>query len=214
MSLRVLYGGTFDPVHAGHIAVAKHARDVLAAEVALLPAGDPPHKGPTLASAAQRVAMCDLAIAGIRDLRVDAREAMRDSPSWTFDTLVELREEIGSDLPVALLIGADSFLSLPTWKEWRALFDLAHFVVAERPGNALEADAWPTELLELASARIVHSPDELHQTAAGSVFMMNQPVFPHSSSEIRARISLGGAWQTWVDPKVADFIESNALYRQ
>lgn len=214
MSLRVLYGGTFDPVHAGHIAVAKHARDVLAAEVALLPAGDPPHKGPTLASAAQRVAMCDLAIAGIRGLRVDAREAMRDTPSWTFDTLVELREEIGFALPVALLIGADSFLSLPTWKEWRALFGLAHFVVAERPGNVLQADAWPAELHEVASARIVQTPDELHQAAAGSVFMMNQAVFPHSSSEIRARIAQGGVWQTWVDPKVADFIESNALYRQ
>lgn len=214
MKLRVLYGGTFDPVHAGHIAVAKHARDFLKAEVALLPAGDPPHKGPTRASAAQRVAMCDLAIAGIPGLRVDPREAMRDTPSWTYDTLLDLRADIGPDAPVALLIGADSFLSLPTWKEWRKLFELAHFVVAERPGSALHADAWPEALREAAFERLIHSADAyaLHRTPAGRVFMMKQPEFPHSSSEVRARIAQGGALQGWVDPKVAAFIETSGLY--
>lgn len=214
MKLRVLYGGTFDPVHAGHIAVAQHARDFLNAEVALLPAGDPPHKGPTRASAEQRVVMCDLAVAGIPGLRVDAREAMRDTPSWTYDTLLDLRAEIGPDAPVALLIGADSFLSLPTWKEWRALFALAHFVVAERPGSALDPNAWPEALREAAFDRVVQSSnaDELHRTPAGRVFMMNQPEFPHSSSEVRARIAQGGAWQGWVDPKVAAFIETSGLY--
>ncbi|QIK81302.1 nicotinate-nucleotide adenylyltransferase [Lysobacter sp. HDW10] len=221
MSLRVMYGGTFDPVHAGHIAVAQQARDVLKAEVILLPAGDPPHKGPTQASAQQRVAMCDLAIAGIPGLRVDPREAMRDTPSWTYDTLLSLRADIGPDAPVALLIGADSFLSLPTWKSWRALFDLAHFVVAERPGNALHSESWSDELRAEALDRIIRvdgKPDAkdievLHQQPAGRILMMNQPVFPHSSSEIRAHIAAGGTWENWVDPKVAAFIQRTHLYR-
>lgn len=217
----MLYGGTFDPVHVGHIAVAKHARDFLNAEVALLPAGDPPHKGPTQASAEQRVAMCDLAISGIKSLRVDPREAMCDKPSWTYDTLMSLREEIGFDAPVAMLIGADSFLSLPSWKNWRELFDLAHFVVAQRPGNPLIVESWSPELRAAAFERILPAQEiqdldgieQLHRSAAGLILMMNQPEFPHSSSEIRMRIAQGGAWHGWVDSKVASFIETTGLYR-
>lgn len=208
-----MYGGTFDPVHAGHIAVAKHARDFLDAEVVLLPAGDPPHKGPTQASAEQRVAMCDLAIAGIDRLRVDPREAMRNTPSWTYDTLLSVREDVGPDTPVALLIGADSFLSLPTWKAWRGIFELAHFVVAERPGNAMDPNAWSPALRKVAEDRLIRTVAELHQTAAGRVLLMKQPEFPHASSEIRARIADGGDWADWVDPKVAEFITAAGLYR-
>ena len=84
--LRILYGGTFDPVHNGHLAVALHARDVLRARVALLPARDPPHKGPTSAVAEDRARMCELAVAGHGALGVDERELRRDTPSWTVDT--------------------------------------------------------------------------------------------------------------------------------
>ena len=90
MTLRVLYGGTFDPVHAGHLGVARHARDVLDAEVALMPAADPPHKGPTRASAAQRAQMLQLAVEGEPGLRVDLRELQRTGPSYTVDTLQDL----------------------------------------------------------------------------------------------------------------------------
>src|SRR5690606_35823375 len=99
MSLLVCYGGTFDPVHNGHLAVARSARDALRAEVALLPAHDPPHKGPTRADAQQRAAMLELAVAGESGLHVDRRELLREGPSYTVDTLGELREELGADAP-------------------------------------------------------------------------------------------------------------------
>jgi nicotinate-nucleotide adenylyltransferase len=135
--LRILYGGTFDPVHDGHLGVARHARDALDAEVRLMPAADPPHKGPTHATAAQRAAMLHLAVAGESGLRVDLRELERHCPSYTVDTLRALRAEVGPSQPWAILVGADSFCSLDSWSRWRELFDLAHIVVAARAGSAL-----------------------------------------------------------------------------
>ena len=121
--LRVCYGGTFDPVHNGHVAVACAARDALDADVFLLPAHDPPHKGPTRADAMQRAAMLQLALADEPRLHVDARELRRSGPSYTVDTLAELRAELGARAPIAWLVGADSLRQLHPWHRWRALFD-------------------------------------------------------------------------------------------
>ena len=129
--LLVCYGGTFDPVHNGHLAVACAARDVLDADVALVPAHDPPHKGRTRADAAQRAAMLDLALADESGLSVDRRELLRAGPSYTVDTLDELRVELGEDVPIAWLIGADSLLQLHTWHRWRELFECAHMVAVQ-----------------------------------------------------------------------------------
>ena len=101
VTLRVCYGGTFDPVHNGHLAVARAARDALQAQVFLLPAADPPHKGPTQANAQQRARMLDLALAGETGLKVDRRELYREGPSYTIDTLLELRAELGDEVPLA-----------------------------------------------------------------------------------------------------------------
>ncbi|WP_157722848.1 nicotinate-nucleotide adenylyltransferase, partial [Stenotrophomonas pictorum] len=141
--LWLLYGGTFDPVHNGHLAIARCARDELASPVRLMPAADPPHRAPPGADAAQRAAMLELAIAGEPGLSVDLRELVRAKehpgvPSWTVDTLRQLRAQIGASQPVALLIGADSLLGLPEWHEWERLLELAHLVVADRPGSPLE----------------------------------------------------------------------------
>ena len=113
--LLVCYGGTFDPVHEGHLAVARSARDALDADVALVPARDPPHKGPTRADAAQRARMLELAVAGEAGLSVDLRELHREGPSYTFASLGELRAELGDAAPIAWLVGADSLLQLHTW---------------------------------------------------------------------------------------------------
>ena len=211
MKLRVLYGGTFDPVHDGHLAVARHARDLLAAQVALLPAGDPPHRGPTEASAPDRAAMCLLAVAGEPALSVDTREVERKTPSWTVDTLRALRREIGDDAPVALIVGADSFLGLPAWKEWRALPGLAHFVVAERPGSTLDGGL-PPELAAAFAGRVVDRPQRLHETPAGLVLRMRQPPTPESATELRRRIAADEPWSDWVQPAVAAYIRLHGLY--
>ncbi len=133
--LAIWYGGTFDPVHNGHLAIARAAADTFGVPVTLVPAADPPHRTAPGADAAQRAHMLDLAVAGDRRLRVDRRELQRAGPSWTVDTLRELRAERGAAAPLALLVGADSFRSLPTWKHWRQLPELAHFIVAGRDSD-------------------------------------------------------------------------------
>ena len=212
MTLRILYGGTFDPIHNGHLAVARHARDALHAEVSLLPARDPPHKGPTSVDAADRARMCELAVAGLAGIDVDARELRRGTPSWTIDTLRELRVEIGDRAPLALLVGADSFLGLPTWKEWRELPKLAHFVIAERPGFDLDSAMLP-ELAAEFGPRFATSPQALHGASAGLAFRLRQPATPESATELRRRIHEGAPWQEWVAPAVAAYIVRHSLYR-
>lgn len=217
-ALSVLYGGTFDPVHLGHVAVARAARDALDAAVAFMPAADPPHRAPPGAPAADRAAMLELAIAGEPGLALDLRELRRDGPSWTVDTLRALRAEIGDDAPVALLVGADSFAALPTWKSWRDLFDLAHFVVASRSDGDGGADAGTQDaallpgLAQAVAGRDAASPEALRSTPAGRVFRLRQPLFPHSASEVRARIAAGLPWDALVPAPVAAYVRAHRLY--
>ncbi len=214
--LRVYYGGSFDPVHHGHLAVARTARDVLAAEVALVPARDPPNKPSTSASAEQRAAMLELAIEGESGLRVDRRELRRPGPSWTVDTLAELRAQSGAEAPLVWLIGADSLRQLHTWHRWRKLFALAHVVAVPRLDAAndaacLQADAplVAAEVLPRACA-----PAELAMAPAGRFCRLPMPQpRPESSTELRRRIAAGDAsWRNWVPPAVADYIAEQTLY--
>lgn len=211
MALQVLYGGTFDPVHDGHIAVARHARDVLDADIRLMPARDPPHKGPTQAAAPARLDMLRLAIGDEPGLCVDDRELGRDAPSCTVDTLRALRAEVGDTPAWAILVGADSFRQLNTWKDWRALFALAHIVVAERPGARIDAGLPAAVDREVAGRWVAH-PRDLRACPAGAVYALRQPLLPQSSSEIRRRIAVGEPWRDWVAPAVADYIVQHGLY--
>jgi nicotinate-nucleotide adenylyltransferase len=213
--LLVCYGGTFDPVHNGHMAVARAARDALDADVSLVPAHDPPHKGPTRADATHRAAMLDLAVAGEPRLSVDRRELGRDGPSYTFDTLGELRHELGEAAPVAWLIGADSLLQLHTWHRWRELFDRAHIVAVQRPDSHVDAARLRTQapevLAEIADRWL--PPGALALAASGGFALLPMPALrPESSTELRRRIGAGGDWQGWVPQAVADYIVRQGLY--
>jgi nicotinate-nucleotide adenylyltransferase len=209
--LLLLYGGTFDPVHEGHLAVARVARDLFATTVHLMPAADPPHRVPPGAAAHHRARMLDLAVADERGLVVDRRELERDGRSYSVDTLRHLRADIGADRPVALLVGADSFVGLPQWKEWRALFDLAHFVVAERPGNRLDGEL-PSGLGGEIAPRITSDPTELRANPAGRVLRLRQPLVGTSATRVRALIESGGDWRALVPPPVAGYIIRHQLY--
>jgi nicotinate-nucleotide adenylyltransferase len=208
--LRVLYGGTFDPVHEGHLAIARSARDALEATVHLMPAADPPHRAPPGASAHDRVAMLRLALRGEPGLALDLRELGREGRSWTVDTLRALREDVGSAAPVALLVGADSFAGLPQWKEWEALFGLAHFVVASRGGTPLED--LPAPLARVLEGRRAASARALREAPAGQVWCLRQPLHPQSASDIRARIAGGRPWRHLVPDAVAAYIQAHGLY--
>src|SRR5690606_29365396 len=208
-TLHVLYGGTFDPVHAGHLAIARAAREALGVPVHLMPAADPPHRPPPGATAAQRVAMLELALEAEPGLCLDLRELARSGRSWSVDTLRGLRADIGDIAPVALLVGADSFAGLPTWKSWRELFALAHFVVASRDGN----DGLPPALQEALQGRVARTAGELTHSPAGKVLWLRQPLHPHSATALRARIAAGEPSRHLVPAPVADYIQAHGLYR-
>ena len=215
MALRVYYGGTFDPVHAGHLSVACEVRDALDAQVFLVPAADPPHKDETHADADARARMLDLAIAGEPGLKVDRRELHRDGPSYTVDTLRELRAEAGPDTPLVWMIGGDSLLQLHTWNRWRELFTLAHVLAVARPGAHLEPDALagvaPEVEAEIGARR--RPASSLNSAAAGglAVFPLHRER-PESSTELRRRMAAGEAWETGVAPCVAEYIRRHRLY--
>ena len=209
--VHVLYGGTFDPVHNGHLAIARAARDALDCDIHLMPAADPPHRAPPGANADDRTAMLALAIAGEARLWLDRRELARGGLSWSIDTVRGLRAQLGGLAPIALLVGADSFTGLPTWKSWRELPDVVHFVVAERPGSPLD-QALPAELAGAMAGRWVDSVEALGQVPSGRVLRLHQPLQAHSATELRRRIASGQPWRHLLPPRVADYIVAHGLY--
>ena len=211
MSLRILYGGTFDPAHAGHLAVARAARDTFGATVSLLPAADPPHRPAPGASAADRAALLALALEGEPGLAIDTRELRRAGPSWTVDTLRELRAELGPEAPLAWLIGDDAFLGLPTWHEWTALPGLAHFIVAVRPGHA--GRELPAALAAAFAGGWAASPEALSAAPAGRLFRLQLTEHPASATELRRRLAAGEGTGDWLAPAVAAEIACRGLYR-
>ncbi|HEX3894839.1 MAG TPA: nicotinate-nucleotide adenylyltransferase [Rudaea sp.] len=188
MKPTVIFGGTFDPVHIGHLRVALEASEFLDAHVRLMPANKPPHRAPPVANPKQRAAMLELAVAGQKNLSVDTRELRRGGSSYTLDTLIELRREFPPEQSIALLLGADAFAGLPTWHRWRELFALAHFVVLARPGHdsTLSADL----ATEIAARRTDAAADVKHG-AAGKVIRLAVTQLEISASDIRHRLARG-----------------------
>ena len=190
MSLRpiAILGGTFDPVHLGHLRVAWEAAEALDTEVRLMPAHVPPHRPAPVASAAQRVRMLEAALAGQDKLVLDTRELRRAGASYTFDTLRELRTGLPQEQALILLLGADAFAGLASWHRWRELFDHAHIVVLTRPGHSA---ALPEDLAAEIAPRRVTSRAELCAAAAGKV--LDLPVTPLeiSASAVRALLARG-----------------------
>jgi nicotinate-nucleotide adenylyltransferase len=209
MMIRILYGGTFDPVHEGHLAVADAAATAFDTEVALLPSADPPHRAPPGASALDRAAMLDLAIQGQPLLRVDRRELHRTGPSYSVDTVREVRAEIGADAPMAWLLGADAFRDLASWHQWRELFGLAHLIVAARPGYAL--DALAPELQAEVAGRWTEDGSALRRAPAGRLFRLELQR-PDSATEVRGRLAEGAGVDDRVPPPVAAWIRRHGLY--
>lgn len=210
-----ILGGTFDPVHYGHLRFADAIRRALGLpELRLVPAGDPPHRAGPRASAADRVAMLRLAVAEFPGLVVDEREVARKGKSYTVLTLEELRRD-DATRPILLLLGADAFLGLPTWHRWREIFALAHLVVVARPGVGL-ADALPPELVPEWNARLVRSPDCLFSTPAGAIFEAYAPPQPIAATDIRAALARGHAEQAnvaqLIPREVLAYIDQHGLY--
>lgn len=212
MALHLLYGGTFDPIHNGHLAIARAARDGLGCTVRLMPAADPPHRAAPGAPADARATMIERAIAGEPGLVLDRFELERSGRSYTVDTLLALREALGVTQPLAWLVGADSFVGLSRWHRWRDLLDLAHLVVAERPGSSLDGNLQP-ELAAEVAGRWASTPAALLERPAGRVFRLRQALHDVSATEVRRKLAAGQSVNDLIPTSVAVFIRETGLYR-
>jgi nicotinate-nucleotide adenylyltransferase len=183
-----VFGGTFDPVHIGHLRAAWEAAEALGAEVHLVPAKIPPHRPQPVASPEQRVAMLRAALAGQDRLRLDLRELDRPGPSFTFDTLTSLRSEVGDQRPLVLVIGADAFAGLAAWHRWRELFELAHVCVLTRPA---QIPAMPDVLAAEVAARHADGVETLRAASAGRVLDMVVSALGISATRIRTLLAEG-----------------------
>lgn len=196
-------GGTFDPVHVAHLAVAEEAREALGLErVLFIPAGIPPHKqGRTITSGDQRLSMLELAIAGNPAFAVSRIELDRDGPSYTVDTLAALREErlaAGEPPDLALIVSAEAFAEFTSWREPRRILELALVAVAPR-------DGFPDTTLEAIARDFPGLEDR--------VVLLDSPRLRLSASDLRARAAAGRSLRYLVPDAVAAHIEDHALYR-
>lgn len=207
-----ILGGTFDPIHYGHLRLAEEAREALNLEqVRLVPAGQPPHRGRPGAGAEARLAMAQLALDGHPEFQIDPAEVLADAPSYTVHTLERLRREQG-ERPLVLILGMDAFLGLPTWRRWRELFDLAHIGVATRPGYALEPQAIPPELAPEYHARRQAKADVLRQSPTGCILPFTMTPLAISATLIRERIAAGRSARYLLPEAVLAYIASHSLY--
>jgi nicotinate-nucleotide adenylyltransferase len=208
--LLAIFGGTFDPVHFGHLRAAVEARESLQLDhLILLPAGNPPHRSGTFASAGHRLAMLRLAVKNDPDLPVDPREVQREGYSWMVDTLAEFRAEIGPGQPLALLLGQDAVNQLDSWKEWRRLFDLAHIIIMQRPDSAHRYSA---ELLAEIEPRLVRELAALQQQPGGLVLPLEVTQLAISSTDIRQRLQTGQSCRYLLPAEVIGYIRQHGLY--
>ena len=204
-----IFGGTFDPIHYGHL---RSAFEVLQAlrfeEVRFIPCGDPPHRGATFAAANVRLAMVRAAISGQDGFACDEREIQRDGPSFTIDTLTALRGEYPRR-SLGLILGMDAFLGLPQWYRWDEILNVAHIIVAHRPGwKAPDAGALGEIIAEFGS----HCVDDLHDTLHGRIYIHAVTQLEISSTEIRVLIAAGRDARFLMPDAVRDVIKESGIY--
>ncbi len=203
-------GGAFDPVHMGHLRGAIAVREHLGlARVNLLPAAQSPLKEAATVTAADRLAMLEAAVRGVPGLGVDARELSREGPSYTVDTLIELRREVGQVQPLIWIVGTDILPALPRWSRWQQLLELAHLVILERPG----ANSPPLAVTQWLDQ---HRIDQhaLLTSAAGGVMILDQPVLDIASSDIRALLAAGRNPRFLLPDVVMEYIKRHKLFKR
>ncbi len=210
-----LFGGTFDPVHFGHLRLATELGEAFHLDpVIFIPAGLPYHRGRTAhASNDQRLTMLKLATARDARFDIDDRELRREGPTYTYDTLVEIRRERGPDLPIVFLTGSDSFETIDTWHRWTELFDLAHFVVAIRADDETWHSKGPGAFPKEAWPRITLNPRELQSAPAGKVMTYFMTPIAISSTAIRTLAGEDASIRYLTPDPVVEFVRSHELYK-
>ncbi|MGY5957882.1 nicotinate-nucleotide adenylyltransferase [Kosakonia sp. BK9b] len=210
--LQALFGGTFDPVHYGHLKpVEALANQIGLSKVIIMPNNVPPHRSQPEASSQQRKTMVELAIADKPLFTLDERELRRDTPSYTAQTLQEWREEQGPQRSLAFIIGQDSLLSFPGWHHYETILDNCHLIVCRRPGYPMTmAQEDHQQWLE---KHLTTDADALHALPAGKIYLAETPWFNISATLIRERLERGERCDDLLPAAVLDYINAQGLYR-
>lgn len=210
----VVLGGSFDPVHNGHVALGKYAATLLVPdELRIIPAGNPWQKNALQASGSERVDMVRIAFDGLAvPIHIDEQEIKRRTASYTIDTLRALRAEIGPAPSVVILIGADQLQHLDTWRDWQHIFDHAHICAATRPGYEVDAAHVPPAVAKEFERRAA-TPGQIRETPHGLTYLAKNLAIDISATEIRASLHRGDRPGWLIPPGVLDYIQQHHLYK-
>lgn len=214
-SLIGIFGGTFDPIHYGHLRVAEEVVEKVGLhEMRFIPAGMPRLRSAPDALPKQRAAMVRAAIQNNPRFILDEREVRRPGPSRSVESLRELGQEMGENAILCCIMGADVFMRLSEWHSWRELFQLCHIIIAARPGHVLvtDHDVLPQELREECAQRWISSASSLEYSSSGLIFIAPTTLLDISATAIRTRISAKSSVRYLLPDAVLDYIETNHLY--
>jgi len=207
-----VFGGTFDPIHFGHLRPALELLEELSLQrLHLIPSAVPPHRAKPQAMAEQRLAMLKLAVAEQPGFVIDERELRRSGPSYMVDTLASLRAEVG-ETPLCLILGVDAFLGLHEWHQWQRLLELAHIVVAHRPGWSLDETSMPQALRQGVQGHWLADAAALPAQVAGGVLLQSVTQLDISATDIRKRIAAGKSANYLLPAAVWRYIQEQDLY--
>jgi nicotinate-nucleotide adenylyltransferase len=206
-----IFGGTFDPIHDGHLRVALDVVEALDLdEVRFLPLQHAVHRAQPVASGEQRLAMLEAALLGEPRFSADDRELRRGGRSYTLDTLRSLRADLGDETSLCLLLGGDAFSEFLSWHEPQMVADLAHLVVMERPGYSLPSDA---SLQMMVERRGTDLKTELRNAPGGKIWFQPVTQLDISATDIRSRIAHGRSPRYLLPDPVLSLIEDHGLYQ-
>lgn len=204
-----ILGGTFDPIHLGHLRLALELYETLdLVKVHITPCYQPVHRKLPVASPAQRLAMVERAVADESALYADAREIQRQGPSYTIDTLLELQHEM-PNTPLCLLVGIDAFLGFPSWHRWEEILEHAHIIIAHRPQYQLPSTGI---IADLITDRLQKEISYIHENIAGGILLRPITALEISASDIRKQIAMGRNPRYLLPDGVYNYIKQNGTY--
>jgi len=211
-----IFGGTFDPVHSGHLRVIVEIIENFGlGELRIIPCGTPPIKNASIATPAQRMDMLKIAVNNLQNIIIDDIETHRDGPSYTIDTLTAIKQR-SPQSPLYLFLGTDAFLGLNRWQRWRDIIEIAHIVVIHRPGRNIDSSEFATspndEIKLLLESNLVSDVSTLKQNPAGNILLFPITKLDISSSAIRDLIKSGKSPRFLLPQDVLDFINAENLY--
>jgi nicotinate-nucleotide adenylyltransferase len=217
-----LLGGTFNPIHFGHLRMAQELADALKlTEVRFIPSANPPHKDAPTVSAQHRAAMVKLAIADNPLFKLDERELSRDGASYTIDTLISLREEFGENASLCLMMGSDAFTKLDSWHRWQELLDYCHIILVQRPNSSLKKipEKLSEKMTAFLSEHYTENVDDLAEKLVGYIHMQAITAQDISATSIREKLGIReklaapASVKYMLPDNVLNYIQQHQLYK-